>query len=101
MGRIVSPAVWLLLRGTAGIDARPRPPNRIDGGYEFDGLFPHDAAYHDKPGKSWWWVDDDEFIVTSAPLPGYQVMRRYPVERWLPVWGGDILILHRTGDKPE
>jgi hypothetical protein len=73
-------------------------PNRIDGGFEFNGLFLHDFAYKPKPHKSWWWVDDDEFAVTFRPLPGYEVMRRYPVDRWLPVWG-DLLILHRNEGK--
>jgi hypothetical protein len=76
-------------------------PNQIDGGFEFNGWFLHDEAYQQKPNKSEYWVDDDEYVVTTRPLPGYQVARRYPVNRWLPVSGGDIVILHRTeGTKP-
>ncbi len=69
-------------------------PQRIDGGYEFNGWYLYDPSYRKQPGKSWWWVHDDEFQATFGPLDGYRPYRRYPVPRW---WdhGADVQILRR------
>ena len=70
--------------------------DRIDGGYEFNGLLRYDPKYRKQAGKSNWWVADDEYIVTSGPLPGYQEYRRYDFTRWLPLPGSSIFVLHRS-----
>jgi len=70
-------------------------PRKIDGGYEFNGWFLYDAKYKQSPTKSWWWVDDDEYVLTSGPLPGYTEVKRYPVNRWLKLTASDIIVLRR------
>jgi len=71
-------------------------PNQIDGGYEFNGLFLYDPKYKNKEGKSWWWVNEDEYIITSGPLQGYTEYSRYPFSRWLTLSKSNIFILHKN-----
>jgi hypothetical protein len=59
---------WIATHGLIN-DGRIRP-NQIDGGYEFNGWYLYDPHYVKKPGKSWWWVDDDEYVIASGPMPG-------------------------------
>ena len=73
-------------------------PNRIDGGMEFNGWFLHDPNHKAKPDKSWWWVDDDEFVVSFGPSSGYRVLREYKFSRWIPVSGDIIQIIQRKPD---
>lgn len=80
------------------IDDSKVRPNQIDGGYEFNGWFLYDAKYKMKPDKSWWWVDDDEYVITSGPLPGYTEVRRYTFNRWLLLSESNILVLRRSSN---
>ena len=88
-------ARWTALQGllTEGI-----PPSRIDGGFEFNGWFLYKSNYERTPGKSYWWVDDDEYIVASGPLPRYRELRRYTFNRWLPLTESTIRVLQKTHD---
>jgi len=70
--------------------------NQIDGGYEFNGWYLYDSKYQQKPGKSWWWVDDDEYIATSGPLPSYTEVQRYTFNRWLLLSEASVLVLRRN-----
>lgn len=79
------------LTGALGI-----PPSRIDGGFEFNGWHTekHPIPYaeyaftkeHIEPrtDRSWWWVGDAEYMVTFGRVPGYQVIKTFPYERWMP-----------------
>lgn len=73
---------------------------RIDGGFEFNGLRNFRYPFRVEPGKSWWWVDDDEFMVTLGPVPGYQTLRRVTFRRWLPPGEGALFLLRRLPE-PE
>lgn len=84
---------WKVLHSL--VDVSKVRANQIDGGYEFNGWYLYDAKYKQKPGKSWWWVEDDEYIVTSGPLTGYTELQRYTFNRWLLPGEGSILILHK------
>ena len=69
---------------------------RIDGGFEFNGLYLYEPDSHREDlSKSWWWVTDDEYMVALGEVPGYSVMRRYPFARLLPPEESDIFVLHR------
>ena len=89
---------WQALNQLVG--ARRINPARIDGGYEFNGMFTATRQYARQPGKSWWWVRDDEYIVASGPLDGYRVVATYPVPQWLPFKSRQIVTLQRVGPKP-
>ena len=70
--------------------------NRIDGGYEFNGLYTATRDYIQQPGKSWWYVNGDDYVIASGPLPGRTVIGEYPVPQWLPLGPRRIVILQRN-----
>ena len=71
-------------------------PDDIDGGYEFNGWYLYDPNYRTSPGKSWYWVARDDFMIAFTPVPGFTEMKRYRFQRWLPPGEGNILVLRRT-----
>ncbi len=72
------------------------PASVIDGGFEFNGSRLYREGYQEIPGKSWWWVQDDEYVIAFAPLPGYRVVNRHPWDRWLVRRQELIYTLHRV-----
>ena len=88
-------ARWQALRHlTEELNVSPR---EIDGGYEFNGWTNYRYGFRSKPGKSWWWVKEDLYVIALGPLPGYREMGRYPFVRWFPpAEKDDILILRRS-----
>ncbi|MGD9781052.1 MAG: ArnT family glycosyltransferase [Kiritimatiellia bacterium] len=79
-------------------------PERIDGGFEFNGWHRYDPAHpadrQPVPGRSWWWVADDEFAIAMGPVPGYAERARYPFPRGLGTSPGWILVLQREESAP-
>lgn len=67
----------------------------IDGGFEFNGWQRYDPDYQASPDRSGWWVEDDVWVVSFGPLPGYREVRRVPYDRWLPPSEGAVLLLRR------
>ena len=72
-------------------------PNQIDGGMEFNGWHLYSSDYQYKKGKSWYWVDDDEYVIAAKPIAGYVERQRYIHQRWIPWRTDTILILQREG----
>lgn len=84
-------------------------PEYIDGGFEFNGWHNYNlkrgdskderraeaGKSKDKSKKSWWWVIEDEYVISFGPIEGYSQQRCYSYKRWLPPGRGQILILHR------
>ena len=59
-------------------------PDTLDGGFEYNGY----RRFEEKPqlhvlGKSWWWVEDDRYVVAFSPLPGYEEIETVRVPHWL------------------
>ena len=54
----------------------------------------YDDNYVSKPGKSWWWVVDDDYVVQRLLRPGYEKLSAYSVDWWLP-WSSDQVIVQR------
>jgi hypothetical protein len=65
----------------------------VDGGFEFNGWYLYDPAYQEKPGKSWYWVDRDSYLVAFAEMPGMVTVKEYPYSHWLPPYTGKIVVL--------
>jgi 4-amino-4-deoxy-L-arabinose transferase-like glycosyltransferase len=74
-------------------------PNRIDGGFEFNGWH-RTAPQKEQPGpKSDWWVADDEYVVAFGNMDGYQKTGGFPYTRWLPPGVDSVYVLkRRTAD---
>jgi hypothetical protein len=73
------------------------PAERIDGGFEFNGLYTFSDDYERTPDRNRWWVRDDEYVVSLDSLPGYEVLAGCPTGTWLPGAVKRIYTLHRTG----
>jgi hypothetical protein len=82
-------------------------PRQIDGGMEYNawhlaaqlGTWPSRSDV--VPGtrsaeKSWWWVVDDRYTVSSRPLDDYTVRGRRGYSTWLATGEGEVLMLERT-----
>ena len=65
----------------------------VDGGFEFNGWNLYDAAYQEKPGKSWYWVERDSYLLAFAEMPGRVTVKEYPYTHWLPPYTGKIVVL--------
>jgi hypothetical protein len=95
-------------RGLDALLADGVPPTQIDGGVEFNGWhlaatldrWPSDADVRigDDSRPSWWWVVDDRFVVSFAPLRGYAEWRALPYRRWLVPGAGHVYVLQRAHD---
>jgi hypothetical protein len=68
-------------------------PEKIDGGYEFNGMYLFNPYYHESRDKSWYWVGGDDVVVSFGTLPGYKVAAAYPYRAWMPPRRAYILVL--------
>jgi hypothetical protein len=56
-------------------------PNKIDGGFEFNALYCNTSeSYNAHHIGRWWWIEDDEFIITPKSRNGYSVLRSYQMK---------------------
>jgi len=71
-------------------------PKRIDGGFEFNGYYLY-GRVSPPPGKSWWWVADDEYLIafSNEPFPNYRQLSVYRVDGLLPTTPKHVLTLRR------
>jgi len=87
------------LQATDLLERMHIPPDRIDGGYEYNGGIFYARPLHDdwsKPfTRSWWWLYDDEYIVGAGPVPGYRLTTSFPFYRTLTRSWDRVVILHR------
>ncbi len=79
-----------------GLAAGRFTAKNMDGGFEFGGWYSYDSKYKALPGKSWWWVDRDDFAIAFGPIEGYQIYERHPFDRWMPIGVKEVLILKRN-----
>jgi len=73
----------------------------IDGGFEFNGWYGYNPKYRPSRDKSWWWVNNDDYIISFGPITGYNEIKRYPYRQWLRPGQAGIFILHRLDKKNE
>jgi len=52
-------------------------PRNTDGGFEYNGWNLYDFNYKVESGKSWWWVDDNKFVISYHNLPGYDTYKEF------------------------
>ena len=69
---------WLL--------AQDIPITQIDAGYEYNGFYNYHHPRTEKEGQSYWWVNDDQYIISFGPVSGYSPLQQFSYRRWL--WGG-------------
>lgn len=59
-------------------------PANLDGGLEYNGYFSYNPFGEKHNGKSWWWIDKDDYQITFGPIAGMGVFKTYPYETLLP-----------------
>jgi hypothetical protein len=70
-------------------------PSTIDGGFEFNGYYLYRPDFKIDYKKSFWWVDDDAYLINFHPTTNYSVYRTYPYTHWMPPYTGTIYVLKR------
>ncbi|MCW6508566.1 hypothetical protein [Lichenifustis flavocetrariae] len=88
---------WNRTRWTAIADlqaAHEASPETLDGGIEYNGLFSYDPSYTPTPNKSFWWVKNDDYMITFGPVAGMTVLKQYPYRAYLPPFERSIFVLH-------
>ncbi len=77
-------------------------PTQVDGGFSYNSLRLYDHNYVAPKHKNWWWVHDDEYVISEAPLVGMQEIYRIQYHRWLPPGYTAAIILQRNSrEKPS
>ena len=75
-------------------------PNRIDGGFEFNGWYLYDPNYPVYDARAanfaWWWVERDDYIIDFNKIEGYDVAKQYPLENWFPFRFNSIFVLKKS-----
>ena len=72
-------------------------PETLDGGYEYNGFTRLANGMVPRiPGKSWWWVKDDLYVVAFTAVPGYRVIEALQVPHWLSRSPREINLLRRV-----
>lgn len=82
------------------------PVRQIDGGFEFNAWFQYNDVdmttakeKADPNQKSWWWVDNDEYLLAFAPIAHYETIRTFSFHRHLgpsAPTGDKIYVLHKV-----
>jgi hypothetical protein len=75
-------------------------PNSIDGGFEFNGLYTYDpkVTYNIEKNRkelSWWWVIDDEYVISFNEIPGFVSIKAIAYRTLIPFGQKRIFILKR------
>ncbi len=72
-------------------------PSKIDGGFEFNGW--HETNKRNSGSnindKSWWFVKDDEYIISFGNIPGFEKIKTYKYNTFIPPRNNNIFILQR------
>ncbi len=58
-------------------------PCEFDGGFEFNGYHCYNINRPVKEGYSWWWVHNENYVVTLGDLAGYTTVKVFPFKRTL------------------
>ncbi|NDP43648.1 MAG: hypothetical protein GZ089_13170 [Aromatoleum sp.] len=91
--------VWNRARWDAirAAEAMGGTPETIDGGFEYNGYYRFEIRPQEQHrGKSWWWVNDDRYVVAFTVIPGYVERARFDVDRWLPRTPASVRLLERA-----
>ncbi|HRH11854.1 MAG TPA: glycosyltransferase family 39 protein, partial [Bacteroidia bacterium] len=74
-------------------------PQNIDGGFEFNAWHATDSRnYKASHTGRWWFVGQDEYIISPVPRPGYTIERSFPFKSWMSFSFEEIFVLSRDKD---
>jgi hypothetical protein len=71
-------------------------PEKIDGGFEFNAwYFSNSTKYNAQHAGRWWWIEDDEFIISPKPRKGYSEFKKYKMNSIVMLPFDELKILKR------
>ncbi|MCB1060660.1 MAG: glycosyltransferase family 39 protein [Calditrichaeota bacterium] len=71
-------------------------PQQLDGGYEVNGSLNFLQEKTMSDDKSWWWVTDDEYMITFGAVPGYEIIEKRPFPNYMFGDDASVCILKRV-----
>ena len=84
-------------KGLSSLTKAGISPRNIDGGFEFNGWYETGKRNPvTKYERSWWFVDDDTWIVAQGPVFGYKTIGCYPYFCYFTFRKDTVLILMRA-----
>ncbi|MBP8032942.1 MAG: hypothetical protein KAZ71_00010 [Bacteroidia bacterium] len=74
-------------------------PKNIDGGFEFNGWHAEDTKNYIASHKGrWWFVENDDYIVSPLEKAGYSVERAFGFSSWMSFKFDEILVLKKQDE---
>jgi 4-amino-4-deoxy-L-arabinose transferase-like glycosyltransferase len=73
------------------------PPNQIDGGFEFNGWYRPVKEINQGAFESWWWVDEENYLVAFGDMGGFDKVEGVPFRTYLPPSVDSVYILKKKG----
>lgn len=71
-------------------------PNQIDGGFEFNGWYKTGKRNPEDPSKkSWYFVDDDKYVVSFGPICNYHTIDKHSYFSYLTLSTNNIYVKER------
>ena len=55
----------------------------MDAGVEYNGFYNYHKNRKLQAGRSFWWVEDDRYMITFGPVEGYEAIKSFPYYRSL------------------
>lgn len=72
------------------------PPNKIDGGFEFNGRYcAGQQNYIPSHIGRWWWVYGDEYMISPIEQFGYSIETEYEFSSWMSFKFNKMYVLHK------
>lgn len=75
------------------------PLTEIDAGFELNSWNNFQRGFKSPEGKSFWWVNDDKYMITFGEVEGYKIMDKETWFSWLALQDREILLLKRVEKK--
>lgn len=71
------------------------PETKIDGGFEWNAWYFYNYTYKPPGWRNWWYVIDDEYVVTWGEIPKFSLVGKVPYSRWLPPGRTDFYYIYK------
>jgi hypothetical protein len=82
---------WQTLKNL--LSTRKLNPEEVDGGFEFNAWHLYRTPFQPEPGKSWWWVRGDTYLLAFGELPDRKVVEEHQFNHCFPPYTGKIFVL--------
>lgn len=73
-------------------------PKEIDGGFEFNAYY-QTAEIANSPDKSWWFVNNDKYLISFGELPNYKVIKTIKFTQYIPYKTNNIYVLEKINNE--